>query len=235
MDLYIFSLALGGAGLGVMALSGLGAHAGHGHAGQAGAHGALHGHGGHGAGHVTGHAASHGAGHGGFLAGLRGGRAGRGAAARGAGASSGGAVARAFWALTSPRVLFSMLVGFGAAGLLARPLGEPLALARAVAGGLAFERFLVGPLWNQLFRFASEPARTLEHAIMEEARATSGFDANGQGLVAVEYDGQVVQLLATLLPEDRGAGIRVRAGDLVRIEDVDDARNRCTVRYLGHG
>ena len=233
MDPYIFSLALGGAGLGVMALSGLGTHAGHGHAGQPGAHGAAHGHGGHGDG-GHGHT-GHGAPQGGILAGVRGARGGRGARARGAIHSSGGAVSRALWALTSPRVLFSLLVGFGAAGLLARPLGEPLALALAAAGGLAFERFLVGPLWHQLFRFASEPAKTLDHAVMEEARATCGFDANGQGLVAVEYDGQVVQLLATLLPEDRGAGIRVRAGDLVRIEDVDDARNRCTVRYLGHG
>jgi hypothetical protein len=58
------------------------------------------------------------------------------------------------------------------------------------------------------------------------------FDANGNGLVAVELDGQVVQLLATLNSNERGVARRVRAGDRLRIEAVDD-RNRCTVTYLG--
>jgi translation initiation factor IF-1 len=72
----------------------------------------------------------------------------------------------------------------------------------------------------------------LESCIGDEARATTSFDAKGNGLVALELDGQVVQLLGTLRREDRDAGIRVRAGDPVRIDEVDAERNRCTVRPI---
>jgi hypothetical protein len=138
------------------------------------------------------------------------------------------------WAIVSPRVVFSALLGFGATGLLARgAVGGALLLALAVVGGVAFERLVVTPLWNFLLRFASAPARTLESTLLDEARAASGFDANGQGLVALELDGQVVQVLGTLREEDRAVGVRVRAGDRLRIEDVDTARHRCTVSYVG--
>jgi translation initiation factor IF-1 len=50
--------------------------------------------------------------------------------------------------------------------------------------------------------------------------------------VEVELDGQVIQVLGTLQPADRLAGIKVRAGDRVRIEDVDTEQNRCTVSAL---
>jgi hypothetical protein len=131
-------------------------------------------------------------------------------------------------------VLFSFLVGFGAAGLIARPfLGGLLLLALAVAGGVGFEAFAVGPIWNFLFRFASAPAATLESALLDEARAATSFDSNGQGLVTIEMDGQIRQILGTLRTEDREAGIRVRGGDRLRVEDVDGARNRCTVSFLG--
>ncbi|HUQ45066.1 MAG TPA: hypothetical protein VM033_00360, partial [Gemmatimonadaceae bacterium] len=163
MDLYVLSLSLGAAGLATMAVGGLGHHGpGHhgadhggglGHGGHA--HGG-HGHGGH-AGHgdlVHGHA-SHGA---------------HGHDAHGHGAH--GHDASRLLSLLSPRVLFSVLVGFGAAGLVARHLvAGPLVLAIAIAGGIAFEGLLVGPLWKQLFRFASSPALTLESAVQDEARA----------------------------------------------------------------
>ena len=110
--------------------------------------------------------------------------------------------------------------------------GWLVALA-AVAGGVLFEAALVRPLWNFAFRFASEPALTLESCLMDEARAVSGFDRNGQGLIAVELDGQLVQVLGTLRAEDRGTGVRVRAGDRVRIEEVDAKRNTCVVSYEG--
>jgi hypothetical protein len=74
---------------------------------------------------------------------------------------------------------------------------------------------------------------TLESAVEDEARAVTSFDASGHGLVAVELDGQVVQLLATLTATERNAARKVRAGDRLRIEAVDAARNRCTVTYLG--
>lgn len=211
MDPYTFGLTLGSVGLGVMALSGLAhsTHAGHGHA--------THGHAtdGHATdGHAHGH--SHGDhGHGGDHA-------------------HGGHGASRVLSLLQPRVAFSVLVGFGAAGLLLRPvLAEPALLAASLGAGLAFEWLLVAPLWRFLFRFASSPAQTLESVVTDEARAVTSFDTNGNGLVAVELDGQVVQLLATLNASERAAARRVRAGDRLRIEAIDDTRNRCTVTYLG--
>ena len=221
MDVYGFSLALGATGLAAMAIGGLG-HLGHGgHAGHGG-----HGHGTH-AGHAhAGHAhAGHAhAGHA-HTAELH---AGHGHDAHGAPAHP--APASIFSALFSPRVLFALLVGFGAGGLLASPLGEPWRAGAAVLAAAAFEGLLVGPLWRMLFRFESSPAATLETAIEDDARAVMGFDANGQGLVALDVDGQVVQLLATLSSEDRARGARVRSGDLVRVSSIDAARHRCTVR-----
>jgi hypothetical protein len=137
-------------------------------------------------------------------------------------------------ALLQPRVAFSVLVGVGASGLLLRPLiPEPGLLIASLGAGLLFEWGLVAPLWRFLFRFASAPAQTLESVVSDEARAVTSFDANGNGLVAVELDGQVVQLLATLNTTERAAARKVRAGDRLRIEAVDDTRNRCTVTYLG--
>jgi hypothetical protein len=209
MDPYITSLALGAAGLGFMALSGLGArgHAGGAH-GHAGAHGHSHGHADTAQphqGHAPGHAHADGA----------------------------GQLTRTFWAVTSPRFVFSFLLGFGLAGELLRDHigGGALAVA-AVAGAVIFERAIVAPLWGLAMRFASKPAQTLESAVADEAVAVTGFDANGQGIVSVEVDGQVVQILATLQQADRQLGIRVRAGQRVRIEDVNAAANRCTVSLL---
>jgi len=77
--------------------------------------------------------------------------------------------------------------------------------------------------------FASQPAQTLEHAVLDEGTAVTNFDAHGNGIVSVELDGQVVQILGTLQASDRAMGVRVRAGTRLRIEDVDTTRNRCTV------
>jgi hypothetical protein len=198
MNIYEFSIVLGGAGLGIMGLSGFAHTIGGQHAGHAstGSH--------------TGHHA---------------------VAAR-AGMRGGGRVgARALWALLSPRPLFSLLLGFGAVGLILHGLlAGALLFGAAALGGLAFELGLMRPLWNFLFRFESTPALTLESCVGDEARAATSFDAKGNGLIAIELDGQLVQVLGSLHPEDRQAGVRVRAGDQVRIEDVDAARNRCTVR-----
>jgi hypothetical protein len=213
MDLYISSLLLGAAGLGVMALGGLG------HRGHAGS--AARGHG-HAAGHGNGAIHIHGVKHPGHVP----------VVSNAAGAR--GALSNTLWAITSPRFLFSLVLGFGTAGELLRPmLGGPLLFAAAIAGGLLFERVLVSPLWNFAMRFASAPAVTLESAVADEATAVTSFDANGQGIVSLEVDGQVVQILATLRPDDRALGTaRIRAGQRVRIEDVDAAKNRCTVSLI---
>jgi hypothetical protein len=207
MDLYISSLLLGVVGLGAMALSGFG-HQGHGDAHGGHAHGdSAYGPGDHGGDNGP-HDAHDGAqGHrGAFL-----------------------------WSLMSPRILFSLALGFGAAGALARrllPVGGVVELAAAVLGAVLFERFIVTPLWNLTMRFASRPALTLESAIADEATAVTAFDANGEGIISIEVDGQIVQVLATLQPADRSLGVRVRAGQRVRIEDVNAAASRCTVSLI---
>ena len=207
MDFYTTSLVVGAGGLALMGVTGLGRH---GHSGHVG-----HGHGGHahlGHGHAGqgGHThAAHGHAHAG---------------------DHGSAFGRYALAITSPRILFSLFLGFGTAGLILQPiLGGIFLLAAALVGAVAFERFIVTPLWDFAMRFASRPALTLESAISEEATAVTNFDANGQGLISVELDGQVVQILGTLTPADREMGARVPAGTRVRIEDVDTARNCCTV------
>ena len=209
MDLYTFSLFLGAAGLLIMALQGIGGghgdHGGHSH--DAG-HG--HGHAGHGDSHAAHHAGdshSH---------------------------PSDSFVGKFLWSFASPRVWFSVLLGIGLAGRAVRPVfdGGLLLFAAAFGIGLLFEGAVVRPLWNLAFKFASKPALTLESCVEDEATAVTAFDRNGQGIIAVDLDGHVVQLLATLRADDRALGAAVRAGDRVRISDVDSARNRCTVAVL---
>jgi len=192
MDLYIFCVVLGAAGMAAMALLGF-----------TNSHSGGHAHGTHG--HVVHHGHVH--------------------------TESWKSTA---WSWLSPRVLFNVLVGFGATGLVAEKLlGPVLALPVALVGGLVFEAVVVRPIFNSLFRFESEPAQTLESAIMSQGKAVTGFDVNGNGLISLELGGEVVQILGTLTADERNAGIRVRAGDAVRIEDIDSKRNRCTVSRIG--
>ncbi|HEX6750295.1 MAG TPA: hypothetical protein VF092_23580 [Longimicrobium sp.] len=259
MDFYLFSLLLGFVGLLVMAVSGVAGHGGdhgaHGHGGGhlhagghhagdvnvhgIGGHGIAHGHaGGHaldaGGGHALGHA-GHAGGHGVAHAGhghdvAHGGHAHHGHHGDHHAGDGGKAVGSWFLSFLSPRVLFSVLVGVGAAGvLLGGVLGGPLLAAAAVAGGFAFELLAVRPVWNFFFRFGSEPALTLESAVTDTATAVTGFNPEGEGLVKIELDGQIVQVLARLSPADRASGTRVRAGDTLVVEEVDAVRNRCTV------
>lgn len=229
MDLYIFCVVLGAAGMAAMALLGFASSHGGGYHSHDTAGHELHGAGGHihstptpHAGHTVTHvpvAHGHGVLH-------------PHSAAVEAQALS--ALKQFAWSWLSPRVLFNFLVGFGATGLVAeRIVGPFLALPIAFVGGLAFETLVVRPLFNSLFRFESQPAQTLESAIMSDAKAVTGFDSNGNGLVALELGGEVVQILGTLTHDERSAGIRVRAGDLLRIEDIDSTRNRCTVSRIG--
>jgi hypothetical protein len=212
MDIYLTALALGGVGLAGMAVSGMGrpghAHTGSAHAGHGGHMHAGHSHAAHG------HASANGANtH---------------ATQRTTEPGSNPLIA-----LMSPRVLFSVALGLGTAGFLLRAiLPEPILIATALALGVMFERFIVTPIWNFTFRFASNPAATLESAVMEEATAVTSFDKNGQGLIAIQVDGQMVQLLGTLQSGDREMNVRVPKGSRLRVEDVDAARNRCTVSLI---
>lgn len=214
MDVYLTALALGGVGLAGMAVGGLGRH-GH-------SHGDAHGHT-----HVS-HHTSHDAGHHTVAHGH-----GQPGAHAGHGHHAGEPAGNPLLSLMSPRLLFSVALGLGTAGLLLRGvLAEPILFAAALAAGILFERAVVAPIWNLTFRFASNPASTLESSVMDEARAVTSFDKNGQGLIAVEVDGQMVQILGTLKPGDREMNVRVPVGSRLRIEDVDAARNRCTVSLI---
>ena len=217
MDGYFLILCLGFGGLLLMSLLGLGHHQGsshsHGHTDQAGG-GHSH-HGAHPAGHHT--------------------ASGRGPALKDKGALStkGGRSFGLLCTLTSPRVIFSLLLGFGAMGVLLHPLaaGWPFFLLPllAILGAGMFEWYIVQPLWRLLFGFASAPAQTLESIVLEEGQAVTNFDATGHGLIAVDLDGQVRQLLGSLVPEERTSGGRVWAGDRLFIRAVNPHRNSCTV------
>jgi hypothetical protein len=220
MDLYIFCVVLGAAGMAAMAFLGFasshaaGHHAG-GHQGHDTSGHEMHGIGGHSQVTPHTHVASH---------------------THAIPHSHAGDWKSNAWSWLSPRVLFNFLVGFGATGLIVEKLvGPVLALPIAFVGGVAFEVFVVRPIFNSLFRFESAPAQTLESALMSEGRAVTGFDANGNGLISLELGGEVVQVLGTQLKEDRASGVRIRAGDTVRVEEVDGARNRCTVSRIGLG
>ena len=233
MDFYLVMLLLGGAGLAVMAFSGFSHHSQASHAGVAGhVHGGIGGRG-----HVTaaGHpaASGHGPGHGANAGGQPEGSGHAHTADHATQSVVHHGASQALLALMSPRILFSLCLGLGTSGILLRPMlgGVPLFLA-ALGGGVLFERVLVTPVWNFMFRFASKPAEMLEHSIATEATAVTTFDANGQGIVALEMDGQVRQVLGTLQPADRRLGGRVRVGEKVRIEEIDARRNRCTVSLL---
>ena len=208
MSVYLLSLIVGAAGLLGMAAVGLGRH---GHGGQG-----SDGHGGHAAG---GHGGAHGAHHGGHPAGH--------------GPPGHGVAHGAMWLLMTPRFLFAGLLGFGIVGIsLTSFIGGTALLVAAIAGGVVLERLLVNPVWKLALRFASNPATTLDSAIESDAIAVSNFDRNGQGIIAVEVDGHVQQVLATLRPADRAAGATVRAGQRVRIDAVDSERQRCSVSLL---
>jgi hypothetical protein len=214
MDLYTFSLVLGAVGLGAMGAGGFARHVGT----QPGPHGPGHAAGGHGLAHSGPSSAL--------------GKAIGPASSHHATGAPGGIPA---WVASflSPRVAFGVLLGLGTAGVLLRGhVPGALRFVLALALGLAFDRWLLTPLWNFSLRFASKPALTLETAVTGEARAVTAFDAQGHGIVQIDLDGQLVQVLATLSSKDRALGHRVRAGEALRVEDVDAKRNRCSVTLL---
>ena len=227
MDLYTFCLALGF--LGLLLMSALGALGGHGSHGGHVSHGAdAHGFHLHGGGHhqvaLHGHATHH---HGDAAAPTS-------HSASHSHAPSNQSSGAKLLAYLSPRVLFAVSLGFGATGLLVAPyLGEPLRVLGAISGGIGLEKLIISPLWNGLMRFGSNPARTLESAIMEEATAVTAFDQNGLGLVSIDLDGHEMRVLARLnSTNDHTERGRVRAGEKLLVEEVDAARGQCRVSRL---
>jgi hypothetical protein len=132
-------------------------------------------------------------------------------------------------ALISPRVIFSLALGFGAVGLVAEKFViVALSIPLAIVGAIALERILIQPYWKLLMRFASKPAQNLESATFARAKAVMDFDASGSGLIELELDGQVRQVLGTLKV---GHEARVVHGNSLRIESVTDAGN-CIVSLI---
>lgn len=136
------------------------------------------------------------------------------------------------WSWLSPLTIFSLCLGAGATGLLARPAHWPslLTALAALAGGLVFYGLVVRPLWTLIFKFASRPSAALNGMVAQQAEALGGFDANGRGLVGLTVDGQWVRVLATLdAGEEAGA---VRKGDTLTVVSVDGRANTCRVARL---
>ena len=134
--------------------------------------------------------------------------------------------------LPSPRLVFSLLALYGAfANALwhAAHLTPLVAALVAVLPAALVERLLVTPLWRLLFRFQGQPSTPLEVLILAEASAVTPF-RNGRGIVSLVRDGRAVQFSASLV--EAQAGLTVRVGDRLRVEDVDARNERLTVSVL---
>lgn len=223
--IYAVLLVAGFAGFVAMLLLGS-VHEVHGHHG----HGA-HGHGGHTHGGHHGHAhTAHGHGHSHDNANADG-------DADGDGDGDGDAastIARGFmWVIPflSPLNWFSWFLGAGAAGTLLTlaHIQDPLRLIGALVGAILFKVAIVGPIWNNVFKFASKPADNLEGCLMQTVEAVTAFNERGEGLVRMLIDGRSEDVLARLTEADLARGGRVGRGTQLLVEEVDPSRNTCRV------
>ncbi len=130
-----------------------------------------------------------------------------------------------------PRSALSTLALYGASGNVLDAAGAPLLVAALVAlvPALAAEVFLMRPLVRLASGFQGRPSTPLACLAAEPARAVSAF-ANGRGMVEVVHDGRVVQLVASLVEEQRALSVRV--GERLRIVEVDADRQRVTVSLI---
>jgi hypothetical protein len=129
----------------------------------------------------------------------------------------------------SPAYICGAIIGFGATGTLVSPILQGwLQLSAALLGAYIICFFCIRPLLTGVQKWASLPAKTLSDAMLEDGTAVTDFDSKGYGLVRLNLDGQVVQLLGQLAPEEE-LGARVRSGETVFVRSVDSARQRCVV------
>jgi hypothetical protein len=129
----------------------------------------------------------------------------------------------------SPAYLAGAIIGFGATGTLVEPILHGwLQLGAALVGAYILCFFCIRPLLTGVQKWASLPAKTLTDALLENGIAVTDFDAKGYGLVRLNLDGQVVQLLGQLAPEEQSAA-RVRSGETLFVRSVDPAKQRCVV------
>ena len=130
----------------------------------------------------------------------------------------------------SPLDIFSYCAGAGFGAFLLRPyMQHRFLFIAAILGALVFDIFITRAIMSTISKFGADPSTGLEGSVATEGIAETNFDSSGQGLVKLTLDGQIVQLLATLEPVERNAGVKVRRGDAVLIVQVDAGKNRCTV------
>lgn len=129
----------------------------------------------------------------------------------------------------SPTYLAGAIIGFGATGTLLAPILHGwLQLGAALVGAYIICFFCIRPLLTGVQKWASLPAKTLSDAMLENGTAVTDFDSKGYGLVRLNLDGQVVQLLGQLAPEEQ-SGARIRSGETLFVRSVDPAKQRCVV------
>jgi len=212
LDIYLSCLIGGALALAVLALCGIGFH-----------HGGIHGGHGH---------ASPGAGHGHIGAQVRG-NVHRSSGHAPTTARSPGASLLGLLAWLSPIYICAAIVGFGAIGTLVSPILQGwFQLAAALVGAYLLCSLGVRPVLSGIQNWASLPAKTLNDTLLENGTAVTDFDSQGYGLVRLNLDGQVVQLLGQLVPEEQ-SGARVRSGETLFVRSVDSARQRCVVCRAG--
>jgi Protein kinase domain len=129
----------------------------------------------------------------------------------------------------SPLYLCGTVIGFGVTGTLVGRLfqGWPC-FAIAFLGAYFIRIICVRPLISGILMWASRPAKTLGDAVLETGIAGTNFDAQGYGMVRFYLDGQIIQLLGQLVPEE-STELRVNAGERLFIRSVDSVRQRCIV------
>jgi len=144
---------------------------------------------------------------------------------------SGSAPVFGWLAWFSPLYVCGMIMGFGLTGLVVARVvhvqGWPC-FVLALVGGYLAGSFCIRPLASGVLRWASNPAKTLGAAVLETGTAATDFDEHGYGMVRLSLNGQVVQLLGQLMPEEQGDP-RVSSGETLLIRSVDTARQRCVV------
>jgi hypothetical protein len=129
----------------------------------------------------------------------------------------------------SPLYLCGTVIGFGVTGTLVGRLfqGWPC-FAISLLGAYFIRVICVRPLISGILMWASRPAKTLGDAVLETGIAGTNFDAQGYGMVKFYLDGQIIQLLGQLVPEE-STELRVNAGERLFIRSVDSVRQRCIV------